>query len=133
MIYYNIAHIVVVLVVLGSLCSASEHKFGTRDEIGDVEHLKHHLGDQIDIDDSKLSEEQKRFHYFKMHDLNKDNFIDGLELMAAIFHDDEKDNTFARGIPDTDIERLIDPVLEEMDGDKNGLIDFAEYFKIANV
>ncbi|CAD5230146.1 unnamed protein product [Bursaphelenchus xylophilus] len=124
---------ILVVEVINADAGQKGHKFGSKDEIADVDHIKHHLGQQIDMENEKMSEEKQRFHYFNMHDLNKDGFIDGLELMGAIFHNDDEDGTgFGRAIPDEDIERMIDPVLEEMDGDKDGLIDFPEYFKVAN-
>ena len=35
------------------------------------------------MDKTKLDDEQQKFHYFSMHDLNKDNLIDGLEIMKV--------------------------------------------------
>lgn len=41
------------------------------------------LGDQ---DMSKLSEEELQFHYFKMHDNDDNNMLDGSELIKSLIH-----------------------------------------------
>ncbi|KAK5981241.1 Multiple coagulation factor deficiency protein 2 [Trichostrongylus colubriformis] len=66
------------------LISADRH-FAGNEEVHDEGHIKQHLEDKIDV--SKLSEEQQRFHYFSISDLNKDNLIDGNEVLKALTHD----------------------------------------------
>ena len=50
-------------------------------------HLKLHLENKIDVSNEEWNDEKEMFHYFSMHDLNKDAVIDGLEIMKAITHD----------------------------------------------
>lgn len=52
-------------------------------------HLKIHLGDKIDVDKEAWNPDKEIFHYFSMHDLNKDDVIDGLEVINAVTHDHE--------------------------------------------
>lgn len=47
------------------------------------EHLQESLGDQ---DLSKMSEEELQFHYFKMHDNDNNNMLDGSELIKSLIH-----------------------------------------------
>lgn len=35
---------------------------------------------------ANMTPEQLQFHYFNMHDLNKDSSLDGIELIKAITH-----------------------------------------------
>ncbi|VDO81132.1 unnamed protein product [Heligmosomoides polygyrus] len=91
-------------------------------------HIKQHLEHKIDV--STLSEEQQRFHYFSIHDLNKDNNIDGIEILKALTHDHSSGP--GSGAPVVDEESyvsMIDTVLRDMDFNGDGYIDFAEYMK----
>ncbi len=49
-------------------------------------HIKSHLEGEVEVDESQMTAEQLQFHYFTMHDLNKDSKLDGLELIKAITH-----------------------------------------------
>ncbi|KAB7499119.1 Multiple coagulation factor deficiency protein 2-like protein [Armadillidium nasatum] len=75
--------------------------------VQDKEHLKeeapslHLTKEQIE----NMTSEEVEFHYFTIHDLDKDNNLDGLELMQAIMH-------IATG-PDTPLEGLSDYEREE--------------------
>lgn len=33
-----------------------------------------------------MTDEEKSFYYFKLHDTNNDNFLDGLEMIKAALH-----------------------------------------------
>ena len=55
--------------------------------IHDREHIKEHLHGVLgDPDLSKLSEEELQFHYFKMHDNDNNNKLDGTELIKSLIH-----------------------------------------------
>ncbi|VDL63208.1 unnamed protein product [Nippostrongylus brasiliensis] len=62
--------------------SRSYTQFAGLTEILNAEHIKQHLEDKIDA--STMSERKRRFHYFSMNDLNKDNRIDGTEILKAV-------------------------------------------------
>lgn len=38
------------------------------------------------IDTSKMSEQELQFHYFKMHDADNNNKLDGNELIKSLIH-----------------------------------------------
>lgn len=38
------------------------------------------------IDTSKMSEQELQFHYFKMHDADNNNKLDGCELIKSLIH-----------------------------------------------
>ncbi|KAK6021524.1 EF hand, partial [Ostertagia ostertagi] len=105
-----------------------DRHFAGDEELHDESHIKQHLEDKIDV--SKLSEEQQRFHYFSISDLNKDNLIDGNEILKALTHDHSDDT--GPGVPIQDEEamiQMVDGVLADMDINGDGYIEFAEYMK----
>uniref|UniRef100_A0A1I7T5F0 EF-hand domain-containing protein n=1 Tax=Caenorhabditis tropicalis TaxID=1561998 RepID=A0A1I7T5F0_9PELO len=65
-----------------------------------------------------------------MHDLNKDNLIDGIEILKALTHDHGDHGDLRQ--PETDegeAERLVDAVLDDLDFNGDGVIDYSEYLK----
>lgn len=58
-----------------------------RNRIHDTEHIKEHLHGVVGEPDlSKMSEEELQFHYFKMHDNDNNNKLDGSELIKSLIH-----------------------------------------------
>ncbi|KAM8706216.1 hypothetical protein ACLKA7_010485 [Drosophila subpalustris] len=47
-------------------------------------HIQEHM--QVPIDTSKMSEAELQFHYFKMHDSDNNNKLDGCELIKSLIH-----------------------------------------------
>lgn len=47
-------------------------------------HIQEHL--DVPIDTSKMSEQELQFHYFKMHDADNNNKLDGCELIKSLIH-----------------------------------------------
>lgn len=55
--------------------------------IHDKEHIKEHLHGVLGEPDlSKMTEEELQFHYFKMHDNDNNNKLDGSELIKSLIH-----------------------------------------------
>jgi hypothetical protein len=46
--------------------------------------MKEHL--DVPIDTSNMSEQELQFHYFKMHDADNNNKLDGCELIKSLIH-----------------------------------------------
>jgi len=44
------------------------------------------LDGKIDKPKEAMSEEELQFHYFKVHDYNDDNRLDGIEIISALTH-----------------------------------------------
>lgn len=88
--------------------------------------MKLHI-EEID-ENKKMNEEDERFHYFDIHDLNKDSHIDGIELWKAVHHN-HKEGELEEITPDEEIEKLVDEAFKEIDLDGNGLISYPEYLK----
>lgn len=55
----------------------------------DREHIAHDMKDQyyVDIDKDKVPESEMDFYNFKLHDLDNNFLLDGIELLSAINHD----------------------------------------------
>ncbi|XP_070182010.1 lymphotoxin beta receptor inhibitor-like isoform X2 [Littorina saxatilis] len=65
-------------------------------EIHNAEHIIEHLQDQIKTKPKEqMSEEELEFHYFKMHDYDNNNKLDGVEIGKALthFHDEHEPTT----------------------------------------
>ena len=78
-----------------------------------------------------MTPEEQNFYYFKLHDTNNDNRLDGLEVVAAFdhVHQEENNNTQANAVPgqpptqperlaDEELIRLVDDILKEEDLDR---------------
>ncbi|VDN36944.1 unnamed protein product [Cylicostephanus goldi] len=68
-----------------------------------------------------------------MNDLDHDNRIDGTEILKALTHTHEGDT--GPGVPiqnEDDIVSMVDAVLQDMDFNGDGYIDYAEYLKRQN-
>lgn len=46
--------------------------------------MQEHLN--ANIDTSKMNEQELQFHYFKMHDADNNNKLDGCELIKSLIH-----------------------------------------------
>ena len=84
------------------------------------------MTDQLKLD----SEEEMEFHYFKLHDYDGNNKLDGLELGAAMthFHEDESASRAHNiALDDDEMAGLIDQILSEDDINNDGYIDYYEF------
>ncbi|KAL5286455.1 MCFD2 family protein [Megaselia abdita] len=91
------------------------------------EHIQEHM--EVPIDTSKMSEAELQFHYFKMHDSDNNNKLDGCELIKSLIHWHDGDDGEVQGsvYTDEDLSSIIDDVLKLMDKNHDGLVDYAEY------
>ncbi|XP_035735147.1 multiple coagulation factor deficiency protein 2 homolog [Vespa mandarinia] len=107
----------------------------------DATHLKEDMGPiASQLDFSKMSEQEIEFHYFKVHDIDNNTKLDGLEILHAIqhtFHEhnvvDEDGRSFVDDEPQIQEDELprivgfIDRVLEEDDLDNDGYLGYVEF------
>lgn len=84
------------------------------------------MTDELKLD----SEEEMEFHYFKLHDYDGNNKLDGLELGAAMTHFHEGEGA-ARAhniaLDDDEMASLIDQILAEDDLNNDGYVDYYEF------
>ncbi|KAH8382938.1 hypothetical protein KR009_005895 [Drosophila setifemur] len=100
-------------------------------------HIQEHM--QVPIDTSKMSEAELQFHYFKMHDSDNNNKLDGCELIKSLIHwheqgskeqpHGEKPHVEEKVFSDEELVALIDPILQMDDTSHDGYIDYPEFIK----
>ncbi|VDO11312.1 unnamed protein product [Brugia timori] len=93
-------------------------------------HIKQHLKRKVDVRRMSFNKDLETFHYFRMHDLNKDGKIDGVELIKGLTHLHEKMNENTGSISETDLEDIVSETLKKLDIDDDGYITYAEYRQI---
>jgi Ca2+-binding EF-hand superfamily protein len=98
----------------------------TPNTISTCRHLKQHFEDKIEINNQTFDATHSKFYYFNLHNLNKDAYIDGLELMKGITHV-HGGEALPNPMSDEEIEMMIDVVLNDFDKNGDGLVDYAEY------
>ena len=84
-----------------------------------------------------MTPEEQNFYYFKLHDTNNDNQLDGLEVVAAFdhVHQEENNSTTVTDQPpphherlaDEELIRLVDDIFKEEDLDRDGYISYEEF------
>ncbi|XP_013783653.1 multiple coagulation factor deficiency protein 2 homolog [Limulus polyphemus] len=106
--------------------------------IQDREHIKEHLEGVVNQPDvSQMSEEELQFHYFKLHDNDDNNKLDGCELIKSLIHwHVEESKHLGQNAPpqgttkiftDQELSQMIDPILNIDDRNKDGFIDYPEF------
>ncbi|XP_054711115.1 multiple coagulation factor deficiency protein 2 homolog [Uloborus diversus] len=101
-------------------------------EARDKDHLRDHLGEIVDLD--KMSPKELEFHYFKVHDTEGNNKLDGCELVQSLLHFHMEESS-ALGKPgqttkifsDAELEFMIDPIMAMEDKNLDGYIDYTEF------
>ncbi|KAI1723697.1 multiple coagulation factor deficiency protein 2 like protein [Ditylenchus destructor] len=115
------------LLTLSLLFIYTDADFGEKSDLDSV-HLKQHLDDQIEVENREWSQDESRFHYFSLSDLNKDNVVDGVEIVKAVIHNHGDDHA-AKIWSDDEIEKEVDKILKDADSNSDGSIDYGEYSK----
>lgn len=72
------------------------------------------------------------FYFFKLHDYDNNNKLDGLELLSALtdFHEDDDvqdDKVGGKNFAQEEAVKIADELLERHDKNKDGMIDFPEF------
>jgi len=117
----------------------------------DSKHLREELGEIFTEEHmAKMSSEEIEFHYFKVHDFDDNNKLDGLEMLNAITHilphdeilDLRKKGEQNLSVPEKmALEKqqsirdeqmnhfvdMIDAMIDSADKDKDGFINYMEY------
>ncbi|XP_046389138.1 probable basic-leucine zipper transcription factor I [Ischnura elegans] len=100
------------------------------------DHIKEHM--DVPIDTSNMSDQELQFHYFKMHDADNNNKLDGCELIKSLIHwheqgHDDPSNALpqekGKVFSDKELVSLIDPILSMDDTNRDGFIDYPEFVR----
>ncbi|XP_019768165.1 multiple coagulation factor deficiency protein 2 homolog isoform X4 [Dendroctonus ponderosae] len=95
------------------------------------EHIQEHM--EVPIDTSKMSDQELQFHYFKMHDSDNNNKLDGCELIKSLIHwhvDHESGSKKEENIKiwsDEELQTNIDSLLQIYDRNYDGEITWVEF------
>ncbi|XP_023942216.1 nuclear transcription factor Y subunit beta [Bicyclus anynana] len=113
------------------------HLLDTKNIAHEREHIQEHM--EVPIDTSKMSDQELQFHYFKMHDADNNNKLDGCELIKSLIHWHEQGHKQQPqpGNPpaedkifkDDELTNLIDPILNMDDHNRDGYIDYPEFIR----
>lgn len=113
----------------------NQHVLHNPDLSKERDHIKDHL--EVPIDTSGMSEQELQYHYFKMHDADNNNKLDGQELIKSLFHWHDASNhdpaktdhpvPEAKLFTDEELVGMIDPILDQDDKNKDGFIDYPEF------
>ncbi|XP_017259796.1 multiple coagulation factor deficiency protein 2 [Kryptolebias marmoratus] len=116
--------------VIGGAAHLSTHGRLDRDMVQDKDHIMEHLEGVIDKPEKDMSPQELQLHYFKMHDYDGNDLLDGLELATAITHvHREERGDGSQPMKEEDLIALIDDVLKDDDKNNDGYIDYAEFAK----
>jgi len=100
-----------------------------------IQHEKEHIAEHLDvpIDTSKMTEQELQLHYFKMHDADNNNKLDGCELIKSLihWHGSETDEN-AVSYSDSQLSETIDHLFSFMDVNKDGYVEYTEFKLNAN-
>ena len=94
------------------------------------------MEDQVKLD----SDEAMEFHYFKLHDYDGNNKLDGLELRLALTHfnndenvedkqENKEDKQFGVPTDDAEMATLIKSILKDDDLNDDGFVDYYEFIQ----
>ncbi|GIY58654.1 multiple coagulation factor deficiency protein 2 homolog [Caerostris extrusa] len=125
-------------VVCGANHSHHEPSLPTsRSHLDEKHHIRHHMNELTGKDVNQMSENELQFMYFKMHDSDDNDKLDGCELVKSLLHwHIEEANSM---VPDHTIEgttrifehdelsAMIDPILLSDDKNRDGFIDYSEF------
>ncbi|XP_048202490.1 multiple coagulation factor deficiency protein 2 homolog [Perognathus longimembris pacificus] len=101
-----------------------------KNTVHDQEHIMEHLEGVINNPEAEMSPQELQLHYFKMHDYDGNNLLDGLELSTAITHvHKEEGSEQAPPMSEDELINIIDGVLRDDDKNNDGYIDYAEFAK----
>uniref|UniRef100_A0A8C6BG33 Multiple coagulation factor deficiency 2, ER cargo receptor complex subunit n=2 Tax=Odontoceti TaxID=9722 RepID=A0A8C6BG33_MONMO len=92
-------------------------------------HIMEHLEGVVNKPEAEMSPQELQLHYFKMHDYDGNNLLDGLELSTAITHVHKEEGNEQTPMNEDELINLIDGVLRDDDKNNDGYIDYAEFAK----
>ncbi|XP_047039855.1 multiple coagulation factor deficiency protein 2 homolog isoform X4 [Helicoverpa zea] len=95
------------------------------------DHIQEHM--EVPIDTSKMSEQELQFHYFKMHDADNNNKLDGCELIKSLIHWHEMDKASTIKYKDEDLIEMVEGALKQTDKNNDGYIEYSEFRAVTDV
>ncbi|XP_075410148.1 multiple coagulation factor deficiency protein 2 homolog [Tenrec ecaudatus] len=98
-----------------------------KNTVHNQERIMEHLEGVIKPE-AEMSPQELQLHYFKMHDYDGNNLLDGLERSTAITHvHREEGSEHVPPMNEEELINLINGVLRDDDKNNDGYIDYAEF------
>ncbi|KAG8176544.1 hypothetical protein JTE90_014888 [Oedothorax gibbosus] len=112
--------------------SAGDHSLesvpmSSRSPSSERHHIGDHLGDVVGDMDT-MSDDQLRFLYFKMHDTDSNEKLDGKELVDSLLHFHVEEGQ-PKVFGSDELANMIDPILKSDDVNWDGFIDYQEFVR----
>uniref|UniRef100_A0ABI7X534 Multiple coagulation factor deficiency 2, ER cargo receptor complex subunit n=1 Tax=Felis catus TaxID=9685 RepID=A0ABI7X534_FELCA len=79
-----------------------------KNTVHDQEHIMEHLEGVINKPEAEMSPQELQLHYFKMHDYDGNNLLDGLELSTAITHVHKESHSRCHGEAEMAMRWILD-------------------------
>jgi len=97
----------------------------------DKEHIEEDLtGMHVHHKDvSEMTDEEKSFFYFKIHDTDNNDFLDGLEMIKAAIH---RHGNLELQDELMHVTSVVDEFLDFADINQDGYLNYAEYVRAMN-
>ncbi|XP_015925292.1 multiple coagulation factor deficiency protein 2 homolog [Parasteatoda tepidariorum] len=120
--------------LLASFLLAEELNTETKIKV-DKEHLEFDFagifGDVADI----FSNFDIDFQYFALHDFDENQRLDGLELLVALIHhsDEEETNSVKEGNLLLSVEKQVDDIFKDHDTNNDGFLSYKEFMSVQRV
>ncbi|CAK9808948.1 Multiple coagulation factor deficiency protein 2 homolog [Anthophora quadrimaculata] len=118
----------------GNVHDHSQPLLNAANIVNEKVHIAEHM--EVPIDTSKMTEQELQFHYFKMHDADNNDKLDGCELIKSLIHWHEQSKRKVDGpnpgeklFRDEELVTLIDPILSMDDTNNDGYIDYPEFIQ----
>lgn len=133
-------------------CTVSHHHYTAHKDVKltqdiellhDATHLEEDMGPvAVQLDFSKMTQKEIEFYYFKVHDIDNNTKLDGLELLHAVQHtiheldssvdegktlEEEREQQVKQEDDLQSIIDVVDRVLMEDDLDNDGYLGYVEY------
>ena len=82
--------------------------------------MKAHISDELDEAYSQeavenMTEEERDYHYFRLHDFDKNDLLDGLEVFKALVHEHEHNKNDSESEPEKYGDKSFDDIVEVID------------------
>ncbi|GFU30394.1 hypothetical protein NPIL_512681 [Nephila pilipes] len=132
--------LVALTVVMYASCHEESHHHDprmmmSRSHLDERHHIEQQVGDFVDM--SQMTGDELRFHYFKMHDSDSNDKLDGCEIVRSLLHwHVEECKTMGpehshfgttKIFGNEELAMMIDPILFTDDRNFDGFIDFPEF------
>ncbi|KAL1444917.1 hypothetical protein MTO96_045313, partial [Rhipicephalus appendiculatus] len=100
------------------------HKWSAAEVVRDLDHIKEDVAKMLHLQSTgELSPEEVYFYYFRMHDFDENNLLDGHEIKVAMLHTVAHHPGGENSVPEEAIASYVDAALKS-DANHDGFISY---------